>query len=121
MTRYLAFFICILTLGCQRNSVSFKEHIQPMLTERCVRCHSDEHPMGKIVLTSYERLMGSKTVSGKGPLFLAGDPQESRLYILCATSQSHFRMPPDSTTITPLSIKELEMLRDWIRQGGKDN
>jgi hypothetical protein len=117
----VAMLACLLTLGCQKGTVSFRDQVQPILKERCVRCHNVDTPMGKIVLTSYETLSASKTVSGKGALFLAGEPQDSRLYILCATSQSHFRMPPDTTNITPLSAKELELLRDWIRQGGKNN
>jgi hypothetical protein len=121
MKHAIALLACCLALGCQRGSVSYREQIQPILNERCIRCHSAENPMGKIVLTSYETLVASKTVSGKGALFLAGEPQDSRLYILCATNQSHFRMPPDTTTITPLSPKDLEVLRDWIRQGGKNN
>jgi uncharacterized membrane protein len=112
---------CVLAFGCQKESVSYRKQIQPILSERCVRCHSEEHAMGKINLTSYATLTASRTVSGKAPLFLPGEPQESRLYILCATSQSHFRMPPDTSGITPLETKELELLRDWIRQGGTDN
>jgi uncharacterized membrane protein len=117
----IALLACCLVFGCQKGAVSYREQVQPIFNERCIRCHSPEHRMGKIVLTSYESLTASKTISGKGALFLAGEPQDSRLYILCATSQSHFRMPPDTTTITPLTTKELEVLRDWIRQGGKNN
>jgi hypothetical protein len=110
-----------MVFGCQKGIVSYREQVQPILNERCTRCHNTENPMGKIDLTSYEGLTASRTVSGKSSLFLPGEPQDSRLYILCATSQSHFRMPPDTSSITPLATKDLEVLRDWIRQGGKNN
>jgi hypothetical protein len=117
----LVFFACCLLLGCQKGSVSYRDQVQPILNERCVRCHSADNPMAKVNLTSYDALLASRTYSGKGALFVAGEPSESRIFILCATSQSHFRMPPDTVNITPLSPKDLEVLRDWIRQGGKNN
>ncbi len=65
--------------------------------------------------------MSSHTVSGKEPLVVPGNPYQSRLYILCETNQPHFRMPPDTSSVTPLPAAELDMLRHWITEGAKDN
>lgn len=120
---------CILLLACiflgcgQKGPqpVSFREQIQPILNNRCVRCHGAEKAIGKIALTSYENLMSSRTVSGKKPLVIPGNASESWLYILSATNQPHFRMPPDTSSITPLPKSELDILAKWIMQGAKND
>jgi uncharacterized membrane protein len=120
--RPLAVVLLGLTLfGCARKPVSFHEQIQPILNSRCTKCHGTEARYGKIVLTSYDSLMYSRTISGKEPLAIAGSPAQSRMYILCATKQSHFRMPPDTSNVTPLPPSEMELLGKWISQGMKNN
>lgn len=117
------FLACVLSAcgGCGSRNVSYREQIQPMLTERCVACHGTERARGKIVLTSYDHLMAARSVSGRAPLVTPGSPNESKLFILCATDQAHFRMPPDTSAVSPLAKQDLEHLRDWIKQGAKDN
>jgi hypothetical protein len=115
------FILLILVAGCGKKSVSFKDQIQPILTARCTQCHGTEISRGKINVSSYASFMNSKTVSGKEPLVIAGSPYQSRLYILCETNQPHFRMPPDTSSVTPLPPAELELLRHWISDGAKDN
>ena len=122
--RQLSFlFAALLLFGCAKSHkpVSFREQIQPILAERCVSCHGAEKARGKVVLTSYETFIKSRTVSGKEPLAIAGNPGESRLFVLCATQQVHFRMPPDTTTIPPLTQAEVELVGKWIQQGMQDN
>ncbi len=109
-------------LSCHRDqAVSYKEQIQPILNAHCVRCHGGDHPSGKIDLTSYANLMTTRAkVSGRQPLIEPGSPSASRLYVLCATTQSHFRMPPDTSGVTPLPTEELKVLMRWISQGAKE-
>jgi hypothetical protein len=118
-------FVCLLlsfiVLSCGQKPVSYRDQIQPILNTRCVKCHGTEMTLGKISLTSFESLMSSRTISGKQPLVYPASPSESRLYILCATNQAHFRMPPDTSAITPLPGPELELLAKWITQGAKNN
>jgi hypothetical protein len=111
----------VLIAGCGRKSVSFREQIQPILNAKCIQCHGTEISRGKIDMSSYASFMNSRTVSGKEPLVLPGNPYQSRLYILCETNQPHFRMPPDTSGITPLPAAELDLLRHWIIEGAKDN
>lgn len=113
--------LTLLLLGCGHKTVSFREQIQPILNNRCIRCHGGEATRRQVVLTSYESVFSSRSFSGKDPLVIPGSPAASRLYILCATAQSHFRMPPDTSNITPLPPNELELLGKWIMQGAKNN
>jgi len=120
--RAMLLLTCVL-FGCGQSpkAVSFHEGIQPILNSHCVRCHGTEVARGNIVLTSYDLLMASRTVSGREPLVVPEKPAESWLYTLSATSQPHFRMPPDTAHLTPLPQEELELLARWIKQGAKNN
>lgn len=119
-----AVVLCTLVLfgcGIGQKPVSFRDQIQPIFQAHCVQCHGDESPRGRISLTSYASLTSSHTVSGKAPLTVAGQPDQSRLYILCATDQKQFRMPPDTSSVAPLTPAEIELVGKWIMQGAKDN
>jgi hypothetical protein len=119
--------LCIVTgllSGCGQKPVkliSFHEQIQPILNSQCVKCHGGEVTRGKIVLTSYESLMKSRTVPGKKPLVAAPEPAKSWLYIVCATNQPHYRMPPDTSTVVALPKEQLQLLAKWIEEGAKEN
>ena len=121
--------VCIVLLvfilaGCGEKAsepVSFRTQIQPILNDRCVRCHGAEQTLGKIVLTSYESVMTSRTHPGKKRLVVPDTLSESWLYILSATDQPHYRMPPDTSKVTPLPKTELDLMARWILQGAKNN
>jgi hypothetical protein len=121
MRLFILSIIALLLYGCGEKPVSYREQIQPILTTRCANCHVAATKHGKVVLTSYESVMSSYAVSGKEPLINPGKPYQSRLFILCATNQPHFRMPPDTSSFTPLSATELDLVKKWIAQGAQNN
>ncbi len=116
-------FLALLLADCGKKvqPVSYREQIQPVLQAKCVSCHGGQGPAGKIVLSSYESLMASRTVKGKKPLVVSGSLPESWLYVLGGTDQPHFRMPPDTSRVTPLSREEVKLVGEWILQGAKNN
>ncbi len=113
--------LIVLVIGCGRKEISYRTDIQPLLNNRCVQCHGADKPAGKVTLTSYETLMSSTVSRWKKPVVVAGNPSDSWLYLRTGTSQPHFRMPPDTLTIVPLTEKEIEMIGKWIMQGAKNN
>jgi hypothetical protein len=120
--RYVSVVLAfVLLAGCGKKPVSFKEQILPIFSARCTQCHGAEVARGKINIASYAALMNARAVSGKEPLIIPGSPYQSRLYILCETNQPHFRMPPDTSSVTPLPAADLDLLRHWITEGAKEN
>ena len=117
-------FIALLIPGCGKkapDSISYRDHIQPILNARCISCHRTEKAEGKIVLVSYDALMNSRILPGKKPLVIPSSHVQSWLYILCATDQPHYRMPPDTSNRSLLPKAELALVADWINQGAKNN
>jgi uncharacterized membrane protein len=108
-------------IGCSQKPISYRDQVQPILNNRCVSCHGADKPAAKIVLTSYADLMNSRATKFKKPIVVAGNLSESWLYLRSGTDQPHFRMPPDTSRITPLPKNEIELIGKWIQQGAKDN
>lgn len=121
MRTMLIGLLALVLAGCGQKEVSYRDKIQPILTERCVPCHGPEIAYDKIRLGSYQELMESRSRSGHQPLVTPGNLEESRLYVLCSTIQKQFRMPPDTSHKVPLPNEELVLLSKWIMQGAKDN
>lgn len=99
--------------------LSFSRDVMPIFTGRCVSCHQ---PSGEgfqksgLDLTTYEGLMkGTKF----GPMVVAGDPRGSNLmWLLDWRASPELRMPHGNKK---LSTCDRDDIRNWIRQGAKNN
>lgn len=101
-----------------RDEVSFERDITPILSMRCVECHSGEaegaHSSG-LNLTNHGSLM-SGTKEG-GQLIIPGSAMTSSFMVML-TRKDHLRMPFGKS---PLSDDEVRVIRKWIDQGAKNN
>ncbi len=99
--------------------VSFKDDVLPIFKGRCIDCHQ---PSG----AGYEKSgLDLRTYSGvmKGTKFGAmvtpGNPDLSNLaWLLDWKASPEIRMPHGKTK---LSTCDRDAIREWIRQGAKDN
>jgi hypothetical protein len=107
------------SVAATQEEVSYHLDVQPILQSRCVECHS---PGGQglqasgLDLTSYAGLMkGTK----HGPIVVPGEPLTSNLNVLIEGRASKaVRMPHGQR---PLLHYQQLILRDWVKQGAKDN
>jgi len=106
--------------ACAANDVvSFKDDVTPIFKGRCVECHA---PGGQgfeasgLDLTTYAGLMkGTKF----GPMVVPGNPDTSNLmWLLDWRASPELRMPHGKKQIP---ICDRNTIRNWIRQGAKDN
>jgi hypothetical protein len=99
--------------------VSYKLDVEPILQSRCVACHQpggEGYQASGLDLTSYQGLMkGTK----HGPIIVPGDPLTSNLLVLVeGRADPKVRMPHGQR---PLLKQQTAILRDWVKQGAKDN
>ena len=116
----------VLTLVGQPNpaqaanvKMSFKEDVLPIFKGRCIECHQPEgegYEHSGLDLTTYEGLMkGTKF----GPMIIPGNPELSSLMrMLDWKVAPQIRMPHGKKK---LSICDRDAIREWIRQGAKNN
>ncbi len=100
-------------------TVSYKLDVQPILGSRCGDCHSpggDGYAKSGLDLTSYHGLM---TGTRHGAIVIPGEPLRSNLIVLIeGRADPSLRMPHHER---PLLKPQIQMIRDWVRQGAKDN
>jgi WD40 repeat protein len=94
--------------------VSFHSQIRPILARHCQGCHQPAAKQSELVVTSYaEFLKGGR----KGAAFVPGKPDESKV-IAYLTGQEKPQMPFGAK---PLADAEIELFRQWIREGARDD
>jgi len=116
----VAFAAC-LTLGlhiapvhAEEDADWFRRHVEPILRQRCLGCHS--HAAG--------RMRGGLTLDWKtgweqggdrGPAIVPGQVEQSLLIRAVRRTEPELQMPPE-----PLPPRELALLEEWVRRGAPD-
>lgn len=100
--------------------MSFQEDVLPVFVGRCVSCHTAPNGEGfqasGLDLTSYKGVMAGTKY---GPMVIAGDPASSNLMrLLDWRTSAALRMPHNKKQ---LSSCDRSAIRQWIRQGAKNN
>ncbi len=90
--------------------VDFLKEVQPILTARCLACHSSGKPQaGLRIHTRNDLLRGGQS----GTAIVAGKSADS-LLIQKVTGKRGLRMPPSGPALTE---QEISLLRNWVDQG----
>jgi len=100
--------------------MSFQEDVLPVFVGRCVSCHAPPNGEGfqasGLDLTSYQGVMAGTKY---GPMVVPRDPDSSNLMrLLDWRTSAALRMPHNKKQ---LSSCDRSAIRQWIRQGAKDN
>ena len=95
------------------NAKVFEDIIQPILKEKCVRCHNNSKTKGDLLMATIEGLKkGGKT----GALFVKGDIKNSlMLERVHLPMEEKEHMPPKGKK--QLLTDEIKLLNWWIKEG----
>ncbi len=124
LTIMTTFFIT----SCSQPQVSFSKDILPVFNDRCLVCHDGKgegSDKTDYLTTTYEEVMkGTKY----GPVVIAGDSMSSTLYrVISHRTDPKIQMPPHHNISLaegrsePLKSEEIELVKNWIDQGAKNN
>lgn len=98
------------------NSVDFDQHILPLLSDRCFKCHGPDESTRESGLR-LDTQEGAFSVPDSGDAaIIPGDAKSSSLYDRITSNDASLRMPPPESGLN-LSAEEKELLRAWIEQG----
>lgn len=128
MNRFLLHFLgasIVLGTGALANetpdalpeTVSYYEHVRPVLQAKCQGCHQPAKAKADYVMTEVARLIAGGETS---PVVVPKQPQDSYLVELITTQPGEERpeMPPKDEPLTPY---ELKLVTKWIAQGAADD
>ena len=92
----------------------FSSKIEPLLKQRCFECHSHEKKIkGGLALDSKS---GWEKGGESGAAIVPGKPESSLLIKAVSHAEKDLKMPPKKM----LPLAEIELLKEWIRQGTPD-
>ncbi len=92
--------------------VDFDRDVQPVLANRCFRCHGPDKAEAGLRLDLRDRAF-AKLESGSHAL-VAGNVTESELLKRISSSEPSVRMPPEGK---PLTTAEIDLIGRWIGEG----
>ena len=110
---WLICWLCPLILSQEPSSkVSFIREIEPVLQQRCQKCHGPDKQQGGLRLDQRPSLL----LGGDSglPAVIPGEPASSPLSLRIHSLEVEERMPPEGE---PLTRKEKELLDLWVLQG----
>ncbi|MFP6872228.1 MAG: c-type cytochrome domain-containing protein [Verrucomicrobiales bacterium] len=88
--------------------------MRPIFADRCLNCHNPDKAKGGLDLTTYSTMMQG---GSSGEIVNPGEPGSSRLFRSVTHAEEPF-MPPKGEKLT---IKRLNLIRDWIAGGLLEN
>jgi hypothetical protein len=93
---------------------TYADDVLPVLRQHCLGCHGNDKQRGGLNLATFTAAMQG---GSSGAVLTPGDPDKSRLFTLAAHKEEP-KMPPQGDRIPDA---QLEVLRLWIEQGGREN
>jgi len=96
-------------------ALNYVGDIQPLLENRCYRCHGPEKRKGGLRL-DMKAAVWQGGDSGDAAI-VPGEADQSLLFRLVSSKDDQERMPPANAKEAPLTDDELGMLRRWINAG----
>jgi hypothetical protein len=94
---------------------SYSRHVQPFFVRYCVECHNAKKYKAGLDLENYASVMDG---SDRGPVLVAGKPDESKIVRLVERPGDH-HMPPKKSRQP--KVDEVPILRAWIAAGARND
>ncbi len=98
-----------------QETVSFNQHIRPILADKCLACHGRDEAKREAGLR-LDTLEGATEDLGDRQAVRPGDPGASELWLRITSDDEDLRMPP-AHSHKVLDPAEIDLLRKWIEQG----
>jgi hypothetical protein len=100
-----------------KRRIEFNRDIRPILSDNCFYCHGPDRNKREADLR-LDTLGGLHGEGGKSGAIVPGRPEESRLIQRVTSVDAEVVMPPPSTGKV-LTAAQIQLLREWIEQGGE--
>ncbi len=96
----------------QTSTVSFTDHVKPILEAKCAMCHNQRAQPGRLSMGTQAEAKKTGTL---GIFIIPGKPDQSRFLTQIHSAHGSIKaMPPVGETLTS---EEVTILRRWISQG----
>ncbi|MDP7275227.1 MAG: DUF1553 domain-containing protein [Planctomycetaceae bacterium] len=111
VTRFALLLVVPLAAGVTAADVDFTRDVRPVLAKHCVSCHGARTRKAGLRVDAASLV---RTGGESGPGVVPRKPGESLLLERITSTDPQLRMPAKAD---PLSAREIDIIRNWIRQG----
>jgi formylglycine-generating enzyme required for sulfatase activity len=94
--------------------IDFVKHVQPILEQNCVACHTADNAEGELDLSSRKATFAG---GSNGPSVVPFDVKKSLLHARTVLDKDDDELMPPVDQGGPLEKEDIERLRLWIAQG----
>ena len=109
----------VLLSACGQKEISYQADVQPILKQYCLECHGEGgegYTKSGLLMNSHQSLMKGTQF---GSIIKPGDGLSSVLIMLVEGRADHsIKMPHGKD---PLPKDKIEVLKQWVVQGAKNN
>lgn len=98
------------------STISYARQIEPIFRSHCQGCHQPAKAQGDFEMTSFANLL--KAGESGEIAIVPGDPEKSYLLHQIEPVHGEAAMPKKGS---PLHQQEIELIRQWIEQGARDD
>ncbi len=109
------------TTHAMPDKISYNFHIRPILSDKCFKCHGPDNNKREAGLrldipdSAFAPLKETKGAFALVPF----KPEESEVYKRIASTDTSYQMPTPSSHLGVLSAHEIDLFKQWIKQGAK--
>src|SRR5579862_8675238 len=98
--------------------IDFDRDVMPILSQHCFKCHGPDaaQAAGGLRLDSFA---GATKANGEETAIVPGSPEKSYLITKVSAKDADMRMPPQDSGVKPLNPDQVDILRQWIKNGAK--
>jgi len=110
--------IASVSLVHAEDEIDFARDIQPILNAKCTGCHGGVKAAGGISFIYENQVINFEGDSGV-PVVTPGDLEKSEMIYRIMTDDEDDRMPPLDDHPEGLEPREIELIKNWVKQGAK--
>ncbi|MCK5206425.1 MAG: DUF1549 domain-containing protein, partial [Cyclobacteriaceae bacterium] len=112
ITLLLAFSCLVVWVILPEDEIDYNTQVKPIINKHCISCHGGVRQNGGFSLLFEEQAKGN--TDSEAPAIIPGHPDESEMIRRLQSHDPEERMPYEKE---PLSKKEINILKKWIKQG----
>ncbi|MBX3416904.1 MAG: DUF1553 domain-containing protein [Pirellulaceae bacterium] len=118
-----ALIVCAATLKGQdidgSKAISFQRDILPILSNHCFLCHGPDQGTNEsgLRLDLADEALGPLPSDDDNRAIWAGHPERSEIIERIESDDEGLKMPPHDGHIPALNAEQIELVKEWIRQG----
>lgn len=116
--RVFAATSCLFAFGGAAEGLDFKNDVQPILREKCFKCHSGPRAKSKLRYDE-EKYFADRIGEGEDAVVVPGKPEMSKLIKLTSLARTNTDAMPPPNRGEGLSATEMSLIKQWIAEGAR--